>query len=273
VCLAAASLAASASPAAASVTIGQLAPDPASVTCASTFDRTQLTVTSGNTYVVPGAGTITSWSHNARAGAGQTLTMKVFRKVADPARYMVVGHDDRPNLTEGVVNTFPASIPVKPGDVIGLNNPTPGPVTACLFSAPGSILFRSASLADGEQGDFTTSALDRRVNVSAVFVPSNAFTLGKVKRNEKKGTATLTATVPNPGELTGSGKGVKVASAAVISKTVSAPGEVKLKIRAKGKKKATLNETGKVKVKPKITYTPTGGDPATQSRKLKLKKR
>ena len=78
--------------------------------------------------------------------------------------------------------------------------------------------------------------------------------------------------VPNPGELTGSGKGVKVASAARISKTVSAPGEVKLTIKAKGKKKGTLNETGKVKLRPKITYTPTGGDPSTQSVKVKLKK-
>jgi hypothetical protein len=47
---------------------------------------------------------------------------------------------------------------------------------------------------------------------------------------------------------------------------------VKLTIKAKGKKKGTLNETGKVKVNPKITYTPTGGDPTTQSIKVKLKK-
>jgi hypothetical protein len=59
---------------------------------------------------------------------------------------------------------------------------------------------------------------------------------------------------------------------AIISKTVSAR-VVKLKIRAKGKQKAILNETGKVKVKPKITYTPTGGDPSTQSIKVKLKKK
>ncbi len=58
----------------------------------------------------------------------------------------------------------------------------------------------------------------------------------------------------------------------VISKTVTAPGKVKLTIRAKGKKQKTLNETGKVQVKPKITFTPTGGDASTQSVKVKLKK-
>jgi hypothetical protein len=66
---------------------------------------------------------------------------------------------------------------------------------------------------------------------------------------------------------------VLLVGSAIISKTVSAPGVVKLKIRAKGKQKAILNETGKVKVKPKITYTPTGGDPSTQSIKVKLKKK
>jgi hypothetical protein len=111
--------------------------------------------------------------------------------------------------------------------------------------------------------------------VFAVFVkPSNAFTFGKAKLNKKKGTATVTANVPGPGELTGTGNGVKVASAAgaVTSKTVTAPGAVKLTIKAKGKKKKKLNETGKVKVNPTITYAPTGGDPRTQSIKVKLKK-
>jgi hypothetical protein len=94
----------------------------------------------------------------------------------------------------------------------------------------------------------------------------------------RQGSATSTRAphdrrLPNPGELTGSGKGVKVAGAAVISKTVTAPGEVKLTIRAKGKQKRKLNETGNVKVKPKITYAPTGGDPSTQSVKVKLKKK
>jgi hypothetical protein len=61
VCLAALSLAASASPAAASVTIGQLAPGNPPTNCSPyAFDQAQQTVTSGNTYVVPGAGMITS---------------------------------------------------------------------------------------------------------------------------------------------------------------------------------------------------------------------
>ncbi|HEY6653887.1 MAG TPA: hypothetical protein VI028_07150 [Solirubrobacterales bacterium] len=46
-----------------------------------------------------------------------------------------------------------------------------------------------------------------------------------------------------------------------------------VKIKASGKKKRKLNETGKVKVAPTLTYVPTGGDPTSQSTTLKLRKR
>jgi hypothetical protein len=111
--------------------------------------------------------------------------------------------------------------------------------------------------------------------VFAVFVkPSNAFTVGAITRNQKKGTATLTLNVPNPGELTGSGNGVKASSAGrtMISKSVGA-GQAQLLIKAKGKKKKQLNQKGKVKLNVAITYTPTGGDPSSQSAKVKLKKK
>lgn len=263
------------SPAAASVTIGQLAPVDSPAVCGSATDRFHETVPAGSSYVVPATGTITSWSHNAAAGPNQQLTMKVFRKVADPLTYSVLARDVRP-LAPSTTNTFLVNFPVKPGDILGSNGFSTG-LTACFVNT--SVVFarlsRDGDLLEGQSGDFEPVSCCNQLNISAVFSPANTFTLGRTSRNRKKGTATLTATVPNPGELAGSGKGVKVASAAgaVTSKTVSAPGEVKLTIRAKGKKKRTLNETGKVKVKPKITYTPTGGDPSTQSTKLKLKKR
>ena len=127
--------------------------------------------------------------------------------------------------------------------------------------------------ASEDMGPFLLFAPDEDM-VFAVFVePSNSFIVGAVTRNKKKGTAILSINVPNPGELTGSGKGVRVASAAVTSKTVAAPGEVELTVSARGKKKRKLNETGKVKVTPTITYTPTGGASSTQTRKVKLRKR
>jgi hypothetical protein len=273
--LAALSLAAGASPAGASVTIGQTAPTITS--CVAVRDFLQPTVTSGNTYVVPAlppasALVITSWSTQANAGGGM-LAMKVYRPLGG-TMYMAVGHDGPRPLTGGALNTFPASVAVKAGDVLGNSVPPAAGAPGCGFDVFGeTFLFGIGNLPDGASGDFE-STTNARINVSAVVSPSNTFALGKVKRNQDKGTATLTVSVPNPGELVLAGKGVKRASAAgaVVAKTVTAPGDVKLKIRAKGKKKRKLNETGKVKVKPTITYTPTSGDPNTQSRRLKLKK-
>jgi hypothetical protein len=273
-------LAASGSPAAGAVAIGQLAPDPSAICSSSPFDRVQTTVTSGSSYAVPATvatGTITSWSHNAAAGSGQTLTMKVFRPLGGAA-YQVVGHDGPRPLSAIVpgLNTFPTSIAVKAGDVLGLNTASTA-MTACVFIVGAGNLHRErpGDLPDGASDNFGPEFGTTRANITAVVAPSNSFTVDSITRNKKKGTATLRATVPNPGELSGSGKGVKVAGAAgaVLSKTVSGPGAVKLLIKARGKKKRKLNETGKVKLNVAVTYTPTGGDPATESKRLKLRKR
>ncbi len=174
--LAALSLAAIASPASASVTIGQLAPSlPSSETSADT-DRAQPSVTAGNSYVVPAiAGittwTLTSWSHNAAADVGQELTMKVFRKVADPLTYTVVGHDGPRPLTPSIVNTFRTSLPVKSGDVLGNNSKSPVD-NGSYFTAPGdSPISINPGLADGQSGIFALEAVEARLNISAVLEP------------------------------------------------------------------------------------------------------
>jgi hypothetical protein len=231
------------------------------------LDVAQPAVTSGSSYASPGNGTITSWSHNAAAGAGQMMTLKVFRQVTG-STYTVVGHDGPRSLAGGTVNSFPANIGVKPGDVIGLSFGLAPPAKAWFFMAPGdAFLRRNGNLADFQSGSFGPDP-DRRLNVTAVFVPTNVFTLRGIARHRKKGTATLKVNVPNPGELVLSGNGVKGVSAVAVT----APGIVRLPIRATGRKREKLNETSRVRVMANITYTPTGGDPSAQSRKLKLKK-
>jgi hypothetical protein len=272
--LAALSLAASASPTAASVTIGQLAPGAATAGCNQENDWVQPTVTSGNSYVVPGAGTITSWSTNAAAGSGRMLAIKIFRKTGDPNVYTVIGHDGPYPLAGGLVNTFPASIPVKAGDLLGVNATNAGTInTACFFSVPGEpTLYFFGNLNDGQSAAFVNDP-GTRPNVTAVFAPSNTVTVGTTTRNKKKGTATLHLTLPNPGELTASGNGVKASSAGAVSSKAVGTGPAQLLIKAKGKKGNTLNETGKVKLTVGVRYTPTNGSAATQSVKVKLIKR
>jgi hypothetical protein len=108
--------------------------------------------------------------------------------------------------------------------------------------------------------------------VDAVSVDTNEFTVGTAQRNKKKGTAIVPLTLPNPGDVTVSGNGVKgnvVASPA----TTAGPGLVNVVIKAKGKKKRKLNSTGKVKVQASIAFTPSGFSSKTQTLKLKLKKK
>jgi sugar lactone lactonase YvrE len=97
--------------------------------------------------------------------------------------------------------------------------------------------------------------------------PSNAIKLGKVKLNKKKGAATLAVTVPGPGKLVLSGKGLKKAT-----RTAKKAGSVSFVVKATGKAAKTLAKVGKVKLEAKVSFTPTGGTPGSQTKKLTLKK-
>jgi lysophospholipase L1-like esterase len=99
--------------------------------------------------------------------------------------------------------------------------------------------------------------------------PSNDFSFGKVKKNKKKGTARLPVNVPGPGEVE-LAKTKRVKGAETEAERA---GEEKLTIRARGKAKRRLNHKGKARVAARVTYTPIGGDPNTQTRRLKLIRR
>jgi hypothetical protein len=185
-----------ASPAAA-VVVGQLAPgSPPDASCTNgPNDSLTPTVTSGNSYVIPDLTapygmTVTSWSTNAAAGDGQMLTFKVFRKTGEPATYQAVGHDGPRPLTPSVINTFPTSIPVHAGDVIGLNDENAISVpNACDFFVSGETsLYYIGSLADGgSPGDFSEFTdylhnITAEVSANAAPTPSTL----KKKRCKKK---------------------------------------------------------------------------------------
>jgi hypothetical protein len=276
--LAAAFVTASASPAGAALTVGQTGPP--SFTCSGTFEWLVPPGNLGNSYVVPPlppaeALSITSWSHQAGAGAGQKLKLKVFRPVSG-LNYTVVGQDVFRDVAASVLNTFTTSISVKPGDIVGITTVSGGGTIGCGIPPAGQpYQFTGGDYPNGAPVTFM-NATGQRLNVSAVVEPTNSFSLGRTTRNKKKGTATLALNVPNPGEVVVSGKGAKEASAADLRATTAksvVAGAVKLKIKAKGQKLKKLDRTGKVKLTPTITYTPTAGSPSAQSTKLKLKKR
>ncbi len=259
-----------AAPAMASVTIGQLAPSP-SGGGTPTPDFLQLAVTSGASYQAPANGTITSWSTNAVAGTGQQLTMKVYRKTADPGFfYKVVGLNGPQPLVGGKVNTFPVSIPVQTGDVLGTTGVAGASIAVLFAAAPGDSFLDHPlpALGLGDEASFFGPNTNNRVNVSAVFQPSNTVQVGTTALNKKKGSAALNLTLPNPGSLAAAGSGVSATPTGAAN-----AGPVQLLINATGKKKKTLKSAGKVSLSVAITFTPTNGDPGTQSVNVKLKKK
>ena len=110
----------------------------------------------------------------------------------------------------------------------------------------------------------------------AAAKPSNDLTLGKLKLNEDNGTATLKVAVPGEGKLSLAGKGLvkqrMAARVGSLGRQVFGAGKFKLTIKAKGAKKAKLNDEGEVNVKAKVTFKPTGGTSASDTKKITLKK-
>ena len=99
--------------------------------------------------------------------------------------------------------------------------------------------------------------------------PSNAFTIGKVKKNKKKGTATVEVLVSGPGSLlAGAGK-----SMSANAPQPQAAGTVFVTVKAAGKGVKALKRKGKLKGTLTLTFTPPNGDPNTQSEALTLVKK
>ena len=259
------------SSAGAATQIGQtFVPNPVGPSCSDGFTRLQGT-SPGGQYTAPADGVITTWSFDAGPGPPRLRF-----KVAHPEggnSFTIVGESDVKTPTPNQLNTYTdVRVPVRTGDVIGFYLVDPAP---CFRQASGyQENIRFGDVLPGATASFDVDLPnDNQLDVSAVLVPTNTITVGKTALSKKKGTATLNLTLPNPGDLSASGNGVKASSTGVrTSKSVSA-GPAQILIKAKGKKKRKLNETGKVKLNVAVTYTPTGGEPATQSLKVKLKKK
>jgi hypothetical protein len=257
------------------VTIGQTPLSTPPANCTSQLDLVQPSVNSATRYVVPSTialGTITSWSHRAAPGAGQTMTMKVFRS-AGGSVYQAVAHDGPRGLSPSRLNTTDnLSIPVQAGDILGANSATAATVNnGCVFDAAGDRHLQAAGdLPDGASGAFTTVP-DTRVNMSARVEPVNSFSFGALFRKKKRGTAVVEVIVPNPGTLSASGPGVTDFVRGSIR--VGAPGPVNLVIGATGGKLRKLKRRGRVFIAPTFRYTPTSGTRSVQTPVVKLKKK
>ena len=223
----------------------------------------------------PVNGTVVRW----RIRVGDSTRVTNFRIIRPQGRGLFTGAATSSSVTPPIhaTTSYAVQLPIQIGDYIGLDCCDPDFFEPdAEFFVGGNAAVRNEwqpGLADGGPGRAPRSASPYEIALNAEIEPTSTFTLEAITHSKKTGTATIAVKVPNPGELTGSGRGVKVAGAAVTRKQLRAPGKVKLLIKAKGKKKRKLNSTGKVRVWPEITYTPIGGSASTQSMKVRLIKR
>jgi hypothetical protein len=272
-------MAASAIPASATVTIGSsiaLAPTQGQG-CAPrpcTFSQSALP---GRTLLSPVNGTIVRWRVNVFTAG--SVRLRVLRPVGTSTHFPVSGPVE--SLAVGT-HSLPAALPVMIGDRVGVQILEPGnafigSLGPAAHPVPGAVFdFWHASAGgppDGATTPPTNVVPQIELFLSADIEPTNQFSISDVARNKKNGTATVTARLPNAGELTASGNGVRVANQASSSVSVAAPGTAQLVIRAQGKKKKKLKRKGKVTVAPSITFTPTNGTAFSQTTQLKLKKK
>ena len=94
--------------------------------------------------------------------------------------------------------------------------------------------------------------------------PSNLISLGKLKLNERAGTATLTVGLPDAGTLTLAGKGVKK-----VVRSAKGAATLHLPIKPAGPAKKALAKNGKTKLKLTLKFAPTGGTPGQATKAVK----
>jgi hypothetical protein len=264
----------------------------------------QISTTPGTSSYTAPDGVLTSWRYHSVPNPAPTLTLKLvlFKAGNAPNVYQAMAASDTKNIDANTGYDFKERIPVKQGYVLGVVQNTVGnigltPVSGSdlmgLFPADVQVgdtatatdirtarLAVAATVESDKDGDgFGDVSQDRCPTQAATHdACSNQFSFGHLKRKRGKGTATLPVTLPGAGKISLSGRGVvgqrpARAISSSSDRPVSAAGTVKLLIKAKGKAKRKLNDTGKAKIRVRVKYTPTDGTANTKTLKVKLIKK
>ena len=125
--------------------------------------------------------------------------------------------------------------------------------------------YRCLMTAANAAGSTTQASAPHKVGTTPPPPPSNDFSFGELKRNRAHGTAKLAVVLPGSGDVVIAGSHLQP-----FSKHPTAQGETLLKVKPLGKTKRKLLRRGKASVRPKVTFTPTGGTANMQSERVKL---
>ena len=216
----------------------------------------------------PVNGTVIRWRLRGVSPSGMTntFTFRVLRP-AGGGMFTGAGTSAPQTLFNGfddLTRTFDTSLPIHVGDQIGLGA-TNGAGTPTSGVA-GDSFENFTDFADGgPSGSPLATFPNSEVLFNADVEPTNAFSLSASQPNKKRGTATLTATLPNRGML-------QVQGALVNPQTLTASqGAHTLTLvptKATGKR---LRKKGKASGQVDFTFAPDFGTTSAQSLAVPLK--
>jgi PKD domain len=189
--------------------------------------------------------------HRVISMAGYDVALPVLGAVSVPSTATVA---EPVTFSATSFDVWPAGPPTF---AFGDGAATAGTTVFHAFAAPGTYTVTvTAADALGKSASTARSVLVRA---------RNYFRIGKLKRNRRKGTATLLITVPEPGTLTVNGRWVKR-----VRKRVR-PGTARIPLRAVGKGLRRLRARGRLRVRLRIAYAPVGGDVRVKHRRVTLR--
>lgn len=148
------------------IQIGQISPTVFPESC-DVGNVPQLATGPAPSYAVPSDGVITEWSHRGSPATPGSGGLQVWRSAGDSG-YALVGKSEIKNFAAGV-NSYPISLPVKAGDLLGLRVASSG--TECFFIGHEGDVAGGGDSSDPALGETRTfSPMDYlRANVSATF--------------------------------------------------------------------------------------------------------
>jgi hypothetical protein len=250
---------------------------PSTCTLASASLAANAIASSGLTSPVNGK--IVTWRIRTGSSNGP-VAFRVIRRASDGS---ATGAGTVAEVTPPTMTTtpYPADLPIAIGDTIGVDVGASGSGFV-LVNGTGTIDRWSPALPDGGPFQPRVGTNSFELALNADIEPTSAFTIGAIKPG-KGGKLTVTATLPNPGTLEGGDKNdSSLATVAGKKKSkylqhatmpVGVAGQtVRLLLKPTKLARSVLAENGRLKTKAKVVFTPTGGNPSTQTLKVKLKK-
>jgi hypothetical protein len=225
-------------------------------------------------------GTVVRWRVKHIASATQFPI--AFRVISPAAGGQFTGGGTSATVTPPDVDgitTFVSSIPIKVGDLYGLNYGAGNHEYFGISAGPNSGQLFNPILGQGStrSPDSNTS---EQLLVNAEIEPTSTLTSVK-KKAKRGGKVKLTIEVPNAGTLVAGDKKDKGVTAVAAAKKptlvknkrmqLSAPGKISLLLKPTKAAKAALAAGRKPKAKLKIVFTPTGGSPSSKLLQIKLK--